>query len=88
MDARKSQRHLSRMPIIEFDDAELAIAVESFRRLVGLAIEDSKRQTNPDTKRTFMVIAQRHQDTVEKLEGVFGKCEPIVRNQPKPRGDR
>ena len=56
------------MPTVELDDSELSIAIQSFRRLVDLAIQDSKKQTNPSIKLTFMQIAQRHQDTVEKLE--------------------
>jgi hypothetical protein len=56
------------MPTVELTEDELNIAVETFRRLVNLAIADSKRQTSPQFKLTFMEIAQRHQDTVEKLE--------------------
>jgi hypothetical protein len=68
MDARNPPRHLSRMPKIELTDTELATALQAFRQLVDLAIQDSKRQSNPDIKLKFMRIAQSHQDTVEKLE--------------------
>jgi hypothetical protein len=67
MDARNAPRHLSRMPTVELTDTELAFAAEGFRRLVAIALEDSKRQINPDIKLTFMKIAQSHQDTVERL---------------------
>jgi hypothetical protein len=56
------------MPTVELTDTELAFAAEGFRRLVTIALEDSKRQRNPDIKLTFLKIAQGHQDTVEKLE--------------------
>jgi hypothetical protein len=56
------------MPSVELTDTELAFAAQSFRRLVAIALEDSKRQSNPDIKLTFLKIAERHQGTVEKLE--------------------
>jgi hypothetical protein len=68
MDVCQPARHLSRMPTVELTDTELAFAAEGFRRLVTIALEDSKRQTNPEIKLTFLRIAQGHQDTVEKLE--------------------
>ena len=68
MDAHKPSRHLCAMPTVELTDHELAAAAQCFRRLVDIAIADSKRQTSAQFKLMFMEIAQRHQDTVEKLE--------------------
>jgi hypothetical protein len=74
-------RHSCRIPIVELDDTELADAIQVFRRLVETAIQDSKRQTNPQIKLVFRGIAHRHQDTVEKLERAHSHRDGCERSE-------